>query len=154
MHDIAPDPLAEFRRVNVQATLNLARQAAHAGVRRFMFLSSIRVNGDETMPGQPFTADDPPSPVGPYGVSKDEAERGLWLIAAQTGMGVGHHSPPVVYGAGVKGNFLSMIEWLRKGVPLPAGVTSVNATPSSPSSSISRAATSSAGRACPQRGQR
>jgi nucleoside-diphosphate-sugar epimerase len=121
MADTAQDPLAEFRRVNVQGTLNLARQAAAAGVRRFVFVSSIKVNGEATQPGQPFTADDAPAPLDPYGISKMEAEQGLRDIAAQTGMDVVIIRPPLVYGPGVKANFAAMMRWLQRGVPLPLG---------------------------------
>lgn len=84
MTDAAANPLAEFRRVNVQGTLNLARQAVVAGVRRFVFISSIKVNGESTLFGSPFRADDAPAPLDAYGMSKMEAERGLREIAAQT----------------------------------------------------------------------
>lgn len=121
MVDAAADPLAEFRRVNVEGTLNLARQAEARGVRRFVFLSSIKVNGEATHPGRPFVADDEPAPSDAYGVSKMEAERGLRDIARQTGMEVVIIRPPLVYGPGVKANFAAMIRWLRSGVPLPLG---------------------------------
>jgi nucleoside-diphosphate-sugar epimerase len=121
MSDTADDPLAEFRRVNVEGTLNLARQAAAAGVGRFIFISSIKVNGEGTPLGQPYTADDAPAPVDPYGVSKREAEDGLRQLAAETGMEVVIIRPPLVYGPGVKANFLSMMRWLRKRLPLPFG---------------------------------
>ncbi len=115
------DPLEEFRRVNVQGTLNLARQAAAAGVRRFVFVSSIKVNGEATQLGCPFTADDTPAPLDAYGISKMEAEQGLREIAAQTGMEVVIIRPPLVYGPGVKANFAAMMRWLKRGVPLPLG---------------------------------
>ena len=121
MADTATDPLAEFRRVNVQGTLNLARQAAAAGVRRFVFISSIKVNGESTQPGHPFTADDAPAPLDPYGISKGEAEQGLRELSAQTGMEVVIIRPPLVYGPGVKANFAAMMRWLQRGVPLPLG---------------------------------
>ena len=121
MQEAASDPLAEFRRVNVQGTLNLARQAAAAGVRCFVFVSSIKVNGEATQPGQPFTADDAPAPLDAYGVSKMEAEQGLREIALQTGMEVVIIRPPLVYGPGVKANFAAMMRWLKRGVPLPLG---------------------------------
>lgn len=117
----APDPVAEFRRVNVDGTLNLASQAARAGVRRFVFISSIKVNGEETAIGHPFTADDAPAPVDPYGESKLEAERGLRELGAQTGMDVVVIRPPLVYGPGVKANFRSLMRWLNRGIPLPFG---------------------------------
>lgn len=121
MNDQSSDPLAEFRQVNVEGTLNLARQAAAAGVRRFIFLSSIKVNGEGTAPGTSYKADDVPAPVDPYGISKLEAERGLQALAAATGMEVVIIRPALVYGPGVKANFLSMMRWLNKGVPLPFG---------------------------------
>ncbi|MDH1256825.1 MULTISPECIES: SDR family oxidoreductase [Pseudomonas] len=121
MDEAAVDPLAEFRRVNVDATLNLARQAANAGVKRFIYISSIKVNGESTPPGVPFTADDVPAPVDPYGISKLEAETGLKALATSNGMEVVIIRPVLVYGAGVKANFLSMIRWLRRSVPLPFG---------------------------------
>lgn len=121
MADTAENPLAEFRRVNVQGTLNLARQAAIAGVRRFVFVSSVKVNGEATQPGQRFTADDAPAPVDAYGISKMEAEQGLRELAAQTGMEVVIIRPPLVYGPAVKANFAAMMRWLERGVPLPLG---------------------------------
>jgi nucleoside-diphosphate-sugar epimerase len=121
MNDSAADPLAEFRRVNVDGTLNLARQAAAAGVRRFVFISSIKVNGEHTELTKPFTENDIPSPQDPYGVSKSEAEQGLLLLAQQTGMEVVIIRPPLVYGPGVKANFASMMRWVQRGIPLPLG---------------------------------
>lgn len=121
MSDTEVDPLAAFRRVNVQGTLNLAEQAAQAGVRRFVFVSSIKVNGEETQPGRPYTADDKPQPSDPYGVSKYEAEQGLLALSARTAMEVVIVRPVLVYGPGVKANFLNMMRWLDKGVALPFG---------------------------------
>ncbi|MBH2020103.1 MAG: SDR family oxidoreductase [Burkholderiales bacterium] len=121
MADTIENPLTEFRRVNVQGTLNLARQAAAAGVRRFAFISSVKVNGEATQPGRPFTADDAPAPLDAYGISKMEAEQGLREIAAQTGMEVVIIRPPLVYGPGVRANFAAMMRWLQRGVPLPLG---------------------------------
>ncbi len=121
MRESAPDPLAEFRRVNVAGTVALARASAAAGVKRLIFISSIKVNGERTLPGRPFTADDAPRPLDPYGVSKLEAERALLEVAAQTGLEVVIIRPVLVYGPGVKGNFLSMMRWLSKGIPLPFG---------------------------------
>ena len=121
MNDSAADPLEAFRRVNVEGTLALAHQAARAGVRRFVFLSSIKVNGEGTASGAPYTADQPPAPSDPYGISKMEAEQGLLELAAATGMEVVIIRPVLVYGPGVKANFLSMMRWLHKGVPLPFG---------------------------------
>ncbi len=121
MDETATDALSEFRRVNVQGTLNLARQAAAAGVRRFVFISSIKVNGEATPPGRPFVADAAPAPLDAYGISKMEAERGLIEIADETGMEFVIIRPPLVYGPGVKANFAAMMRWLRYGVPLPLG---------------------------------
>jgi UDP-glucose 4-epimerase len=121
MNESEADPLAAFRRANVQGTLRLAEQAAQAGVRRFIFLSSIKVNGEGTPPGRPYTAADQPAPQDPYGVSKLEAEQALQALAAKTGMEVVIIRPVLVYGPGVKANFRSMMSWLNKGVPLPLG---------------------------------
>lgn len=121
MRETAADPLTEFRRTNVLLTMNLARQAAAAGVRRFVFVSSIKVNGEMTPVGQPFSADDHPQPIDPYGISKREAELGLLELAATTGMEVVIVRPVLVYGVGVKANFHSMMQWLLKGLPLPLG---------------------------------
>lgn len=126
MNDKSSDPLAEFRQVNVEGTANLARQAAAAGVRRFVYLSSIKVNGEFTQEGRPFTADDAPAPEDSYGVSKHEAEQSLRQIAADTGMEVVIIRPPLVYGPGVKANFESMMRWLARGVPLPLAAVTQN----------------------------
>lgn len=123
MRDSALDPLGEFRRVNVSGTLRLAQQAAEVGVRRLVFLSSIKVNGESTAPGRPFTADDKPAPTDPYGISKYEAEQGLLALARQTAMEVVIIRPVLVYGPGVKANFLSLMKWLHRGIPLPLGRT-------------------------------
>lgn len=121
MQDDAADPLDAYRLVNVEGTLNLARQAATAGVQRFVFVSSIKVNGEASLSGQPFTTDDVPTPLDPYGVSKLEAEQGLRELEAQTGMDVVIVRPTLVYGPGVKANFASMMLWVERGVPLPMG---------------------------------
>ena len=121
MDEQSADPLAEFRKVNVDGTLNLARQAAAAGVKRFIFISSIKVNGEGTALDRPYTVFDTPAPQDPYGVSKMEAEQGLHELAQQTGMEVVIIRPVLVYGPGVKANFRSMMNWLNKGVPLPLG---------------------------------
>ncbi len=121
MDDTATDPLTEFRRINVQGTLNLARQAVAAGVRRFVFISSIKVNGEATELGAPFSADDMPAPLDPYGVSKMEAEQGLREIASQSGMEVVIIRPPLVYGPGVKANFSALMRAVQRGWPLPLG---------------------------------
>jgi nucleoside-diphosphate-sugar epimerase len=121
MADKSSDPVHEYRNTNVEGTLNLAQQAATAGVRRFVFVSSIKVNGEATKTGHSFSADDSPAPLDPYGVSKMEAELGLREIAAKTGMEVVIIRPPLVYGPGVKANFQTMVRWLSRGVPLPLG---------------------------------
>lgn len=116
-----PDPLAEYRHVNVDGTLRLARQAAMSGVRRFVFISSIKVNGEGTLPGHPYKADDEPRPTDPYGISKFEAEQALQALAAETGMEVVIVRPVLIYGPGVKGNFHTLLGWLDRGIPLPLG---------------------------------
>jgi UDP-glucose 4-epimerase len=121
MKDESADPLEAFRLTNTTATLNLARQAAAAGVKRFVFLSSVKVNGEFSAKGKPFTPEDDYIPSDPYGLSKYAAEKGLLEIADKTDMEVVIIRPPLVYGAGVKGNFLQMIRWVSKGIPLPLG---------------------------------
>lgn len=121
MNDKVLDPLSEFRAVNVQGTLTLARESARAGIKRFIFISSVKVNGELTEPGRPFTEDDAASPKDPYGVSKMEAEIGLNQISRETGMEIVIIRPVLVYGPGVKANFRSMINLLYKGIPLPCG---------------------------------
>ncbi|VVP77637.1 GDP-6-deoxy-D-mannose reductase [Pseudomonas fluorescens] len=121
MKEVASDALAEFRKVNVEGTINLARQAADAGVKRFVFISSIKVNGESTALGHPFTAEDAPAPSDPYGISKHEAEEALRLLSVETGMEVVIIRPTLIYGPGVKANFRNMMAWLYKGIPLPFG---------------------------------
>lgn len=121
MQEKVADPLDEFRKVNVDGTLNLARQAAMSGVKRFIYVSSVKVNGEHTALDKPFTESDHPSPQDPYGLSKLEAEKGLLEIAQQTGMQIVIIRPPLVYGAGVKANFLSMMRTVKRGMPLPLG---------------------------------
>lgn len=111
--------LHDLRSVNIDGTLNLARQAASSGVRRFVFLSSIKVNGESTALGTPFMHDDSPLPVDAYGLSKFEAERGLRNIAAESGMEFVIIRPPLIYGPGVKGNFAALVNLIEYGVPLP-----------------------------------
>ncbi|MBT0571755.1 SDR family oxidoreductase [Curvibacter sp. CHRR-16] len=126
MHDQSASPLTEFRRVNTEGTINLARQAAQANVKRFIFISSVKVNGEFTVFGKPFTADDIPAPLDPYGVSKYEAEQQLRQIATETGMEVVIIRPPLVYGPGVKANFASMMRYVSQGWPLPLGAVTDN----------------------------
>lgn len=114
-------PLSEFRKTNVEGTLKLARQAAQEGVKRFVFISSIKVNGEGMSVGKLYRADDPPSPQDPYGISKLEAEEGLLALAKETTMEVVIIRPVLVYGPGVKGNFRSMMRLIERGVPLPLG---------------------------------
>ena len=121
LSDRAHDPLSAFRAANVDVTLKLARQAADAGVRRFIFLSSIKVNGEETAPGHPFRADGEYAPQDAYAVSKMEAELGLRNIAAKTGMEVVIIRPPLVYGPGVRANFAALMGAVARGWPLPFG---------------------------------
>ena len=119
MKDELRDPLEEYRRVNVRGTLELARQAAEAGVCRFLFISSIGVNGN--LNNWPFSEDDEPNPAEPYAQSKWEAEQGLWDISKSTGMEVVIIRPPLVYGPNAPGNFGSLVRWVDKGLPLPLG---------------------------------
>ena len=126
MNEEAIDPLQEFRRINLEGTLALGRWAAEAGVQRFVYISSVKVLGEATPPGAPFYADTPPAPEDAYGVSKWEAEQGLQQLSRETGMEVVIIRPPLVYGPGVKANFLSMVRWLSRGVPLPLGAVTHN----------------------------
>ncbi len=119
MHDTASDPLAEFRAANVAGTLRLAEQAAAAGLRHLVFLSSIKANGEETF-ATPFGPDNA-APVDPYGISKLEAERGLAAIAARSGLAVTVLRPPLIYGPGVMGNFRALVGLVDRGLPLPLG---------------------------------
>lgn len=126
MDDSAANPLDEFREVNTYGTLNLAQQAADAGVKRFIFISSIKVNGESTDLGFPFKPDDTFIPTDPYGLSKYEAEIGLHKIAKETGMEVVIIRPTLVYGPGVKANFASLMNLVSKGLPLPFGCITNN----------------------------
>lgn len=119
MDDTAQAPLALYRATNTDATLNLARQAAQAGVRRFAFVSTIKVNGEGR--DEAYRESDVPAPEDPYAISKWEAEQGLWRIAEETGLEVVILRPPLVYGPGVKANFLRLMQWVKKGWPLPLG---------------------------------
>lgn len=121
LQDPASSPLAEFRRVNRDATLSLARWAAHVGVRRFVYVSSIGVNGNATQPGAPFTESSAPAPHDPYSISKHEAEVGLQELAARTGMELCIVRPPLVYGPDAPGNFGKLVRLLQTGLPLPFG---------------------------------
>lgn len=121
MDETLKDPLSAFREDNVTATLRLASHAANSGVRRFIFISSVKVNGEDTARGAAFREDAPPAPKDPYGISKLEAEQQLRKLSAETGMEVVIIRPVLVYGPHVKANFLNMMKWLYKGVPLPLG---------------------------------
>ena len=125
LKETAADPLPLFRAVNTEATLALARQAAAAGVRRFIFISSIGVNGSETH-GAPFRHDDPARPHSPYAVSKHEAELGLHAIAAETGLEVVILRPPLITGPEPKGNLATLNKVIAKGLPLPFGLVTKN----------------------------
>jgi nucleoside-diphosphate-sugar epimerase len=120
LHETAADALAAYRRINVAGTERLARAAAARGARRFVFLSSVKVNGDATS-ARPYTEEDAPHPEDAYGISKTEAERALAGIAAETGLEITVLRPPLVYGPGVKGNFLRLTRLVARGVPLPLG---------------------------------
>lgn len=120
LRDSSTDPLHEYRSANVEATLHIARQCALAGVRRFFYLSSIKVNGEATS-GKPFSAGDVPCPIDPYGISKLEAEQGLHKIGKETGLEIVIIRPPLVYGPNVRANFLTLLRLVDKGIPLPFG---------------------------------
>lgn len=121
MNEQSKDPLEAYRQINTKAVLSIARQAAAQGVKRFIFISSIKVNGEYTNPLNPFTAFDVPAPMDPYAQSKAEAELGLQQIALATGMELVIIRPPLVYGPGVKANFSRMMALVKSGLPLPFG---------------------------------
>ncbi len=121
MSDASADPMVAYRAINVDATLNLARQAHRLGVQRFVFASSVKVNGEATVPGQRFSAADTPAPIDPYGQSKREAEAALLALGRETGLEVVIVRPPLVYGPGVKANFRNLVKLVAKGLPLPFG---------------------------------
>lgn len=126
MADRAADPLAAFRHVNRDGAVAAYRGATEGGVRRFVFVSTIKVNGEATAAGRPFRADDPPAPQDPYGISKCEAEQALAELAAVGGPELVIIRPPLVYGPGVRANFGSMMKWLGRGIPLPLGAVTGN----------------------------
>jgi len=126
MKESSSEPLREFRKVNAEGTLNFARQSAESGVKRFIFISSIKVNGERTTKGNLFTANDEAKPEDPYGISKAEAEERLKALAADTGMEVVIIRPTLVYGPGVKANFAAMMKLASKGIPLPFGAIKEN----------------------------
>jgi nucleoside-diphosphate-sugar epimerase len=118
LRDGVNDPLAEFRRVNVDASLALATQSLQLGVRRFIFISSIGVNGDQSS-NEPLTEEQAPNPVTPYGISKQEAEEGLRRLLTGTGTELVILRPPLVYAATAPGNFARLLHLVKAGVPLP-----------------------------------
>ncbi len=126
MNESAADPLTAYRQVNLDGTLALARTAAQMGVRRFVFVSSVKVNGESTLPGQPFGPEPCEAPDDPYGRSKWEAERALRELAVRTGMEVVIVRPPLVYGPGVRANFQSLVSAVRRGLPLPLALATRN----------------------------
>lgn len=119
LHVSSGEQLTRLRMTNVDGVLALAYQAVAAGVKRFVFISSIGVNGNVNV--RPFTALDVPHPVEPYAQSKWEAEQGLWRIQQETGMELVIIRPPLVYGPEAPGNFGSLVRWVGKGIPLPLG---------------------------------
>ena len=119
MHETVGVALAAYRAVNVDGARRLAEQAAAAGVRRLVYLSSIKVNGEETAPGASFSLSDRPAPEDPYGISKWEAEQALWEISAKTGLEVVVVRPPLICGPGVKGNLARLLKLVRLGLPMP-----------------------------------
>jgi UDP-glucose 4-epimerase len=121
MNEVDEDPLEAFREVNVRGTLQLAQAAAKSGVKRFIFVSSIKVNGESTTGRLPYQSSDTPNPEDPYGISKAEAEEGLKKLAEETGIDVVIIRPPLVYGPGVKANFAAMLKLVSTGLPLPFG---------------------------------
>lgn len=124
MNESSAEPLAEFRTANTDMTRDLAQWAAARGVKRFIFMSSIKVNGESTSPEHAFSADDAPSPEDAYAVSKLEAENALSAVCADSGMEFVIIRPPLVYGPGVKGNFRVLVRWIKRGIPLPLGAIS------------------------------
>ena len=121
MNETATDALSAYRKVNVEGTVNLAKQAVHAGVKRFIFISSIKVNGEGTVLGHPYCEEQAPAPVDAYGLSKYEAELALQQLAKDTGLEVVIIRPTLIYGPGVKANFKAMMRCLALGIPLPLG---------------------------------
>ncbi|OWW72940.1 UDP-glucose 4-epimerase, partial [Acinetobacter baumannii] len=121
MNETAASPLNAYRQINVKGTLNLAKKAVQSGVRRFIYLSSIKVNGEEATQQKPFTAEDSINTDDPYGLSKYEAEQALKQLAQETDLEVVIIRPVLIYGPNVKANFKSMISLASKKIPLPVG---------------------------------
>jgi nucleoside-diphosphate-sugar epimerase len=126
MNEVNNDTLTAFREVNVNGTMNLAKSAAEAGVKRFVFISSIKVNGESTSGRSPYSTTDEPAPIDPYGVSKAEAEDELLALGKLSGMEIVIIRPPLVYGPGVKANFAAICKLVSKGLPLPFGFITSN----------------------------
>ncbi len=124
--DVKDDPISAYREINVLGTINFARQASYAGVKRFIFLSSIKVNGENSLPDHPFQVDDKPAPEDLYGISKHEAEQELLSLSRETDMEIVIIRSPLVYGPGVKANFALLIRWLERGLPLPLAAVTCN----------------------------
>lgn len=121
MNESDLNPLALYRSINTEGTLQLARQAAAEGIKRFIFISSVKVNGESTLLGHAFSSVSENIPTDPYALSKYEAEQQLKKLSLEVGMEVVIIRPPLIYGPGVKANFLKMMQWIEKGVPLPLG---------------------------------
>ena len=119
LHDTEANPLTTFRKINTENTLNFAQLAALAGIKRFIFISSIGVNGSYTIAGTLFAENTQPKPHNAYAISKWEAEQGLMNIAAETGLEVVIIRPPLVYGYNAPGNFGSLVKAITRGIPLP-----------------------------------
>jgi nucleoside-diphosphate-sugar epimerase len=126
MKDTSADPLDAFRKVNVQGTATLARHCAAAGVRRLVFMSTIKVNGEHTASGRPFRPTDASAPTDPYAISKVEAEREVQDICGSNGMEWVIVRPPLIYGRNVGGNFAALVNLVRRGIPLPLGIVTRN----------------------------
>lgn len=119
MNDTSSDAINIYRQINTEATINLAKQAAKNGVRRFVYLSSIKVHGEKQESSSPYTEQNIPNPIDPYAKSKWEAEQLLTQLAEQTSLEVVILRPPLIYGTNVKGNFLKLIKLVKQGIPLP-----------------------------------
>lgn len=126
MSEKSATPADQFRKVNVDATLNLARQAAEFGVKRLIYLSSIKVNGEASGESRPFGPSDTPHPIGDYAVSKYEAEKELLQLSAKTGLEIVVIRPPLIYGPGVSANFEKLAKVVQMGIPLPLGKVNFN----------------------------
>ena len=126
MRETSSDPLSEYRKINVDGTIRLANAAIKAGVKRFIYLSSAKVNGETSLPFRPFKEEDQLNPSDPYSLSKFEAEGYLRSLFKESGMDVVIIRPPLVYGPGVKANFAELIKWIERGFPIPFGCVKSN----------------------------